>query len=366
MAECLRCGRPAEHVLTIYDPFRYAYVEVRACEACYTGYTPRVDRRGGIVWRRTKPLKTYLVYTVLGSRRAALKLSALLDRVAGTLFAKLYITASAYTIVALSIIGILLASYSTIWYTMNIDTPALDRVRQVFRSGGLLAGTGLLGLDPFLPLLEVAIPFILALTLHELGHALVLRFYGYDVRRFGVFLIGPIPGGAFVETPGDVEARMGWRQALQLAGSGVTANLMLGLAGLAAFLAILSGVVPLTTEAAESLTTYISNPRLILVPPLILSAMGLYTPMTAPPGWYTHSLLGDAYTLPLNISCYMATINFLLALFNSLPIKQLDGGYMLRALLFPRLGPKRTFLTVNYVTAALASMIVYTALVVRV
>jgi hypothetical protein len=268
---CQRCNRPAAKEFTVYNPFRYSYLDVKVCEDCYSNYTPTVKKSGEIVWKRTKPFKTYVLFTIIGSRRAAGKVSNLLDRVVGTWFARLYVRLSAYVVIALGLIAVATVITSTRWYMLNQGTEAFEKIRGIY-SNNPLAGTGLLGVDPMLPLLEVAVPFVLALSLHELGHAFVLRFYGYDIRRVGLLLLGPFPAGAFVEPSGSVDGKMGWRQALELAGSGVLMNVLLGLAGLVALHIVMAGVVPLTPEAAKHLSVYRDNFNLQLVPPLLLSA----------------------------------------------------------------------------------------------
>ena len=362
---CQRCNRPAAKEFTVYNPFRYSYLDVRVCEDCYSNYIPTVKKSGEIVWKRTKPFKTYVLFTVLGSRRAAAKLSELLDRVVGSWLVRLYVRLSAYAVVALLIAAVTILVNSTRWYILNQGTEAFERVRNVYR-GSPFTSTGLLGIDPVFPLLEAAVAFILACTLHELGHALFLRFYGYDVRRVGLFFIGPFPLGAFVESPGSIEGRTGWRQALELAGSGVLMNVLLGLAGLTMLHVMMAGIVPLTPEAAGQLSVYKTNLNLQLAPPLLLSALGLNTPMYAPPGWYTHALLGDAYILPMRFAGYMASINLLAALFNSLPIRGLDGGLAFRSLLRSRMGEKEAVIAVKYATVIVTSMIGYVHLIVRV
>jgi hypothetical protein len=62
-----------------------------------------------------------------------------------------------------------------------------------------LAGIGVVWIDPLLPLAETLITLFPAVTLHELAHAFILRVYGYEIRKVGVFFLGPIPAGAFVE-----------------------------------------------------------------------------------------------------------------------------------------------------------------------
>lgn len=364
---CQRCDRPASKEFTVYNPFRYSYLDVKVCEDCYSNYTPTVKRSGEVVWKRTKPFKTYVLFTVLGSRRAAGKFSNLLDRAVKTWPVRLYVRLSAYAVVALLIAVVAMLVNSTRWYVLNQGTEAFERVRSVYR-GNPFTSTWLLGIDPVFPLLEAAVPFILALTLHELGHALVLRFYGYDVRRVGVFFVGPFPLGAFVESPGSVEGKMSWRQALQLAGSGVLMNVVLGLAGLAALHIIMAGVVPLTPEAASHLSVYRTSLNLQLAPPLLLSVLRLNinTPMYAPPGWYTHASLGDAYIPLMRFAGYVASVNLLVALFDSLPIRGLDGGLAFQSLLKSKMGEREAVVAVKYATVIIVSMLGYTALLVRV
>jgi Zn-dependent protease len=102
----------------------------------------------------------------------------------------------------------------------------------------------------------------------------------------------------------------------------------------------MAGVVPLTPEAAKHLSVYRDNFNLQLVPPLLLSALGVNTPMYAPAGWYTHVLLGDAYVVPLRLAGYMVSLNLLVALFNSLPVRILDGGLAFQSLLKSRIGDR--------------------------
>jgi len=90
-----------------------------------------------------------------------------------------------------------------------------------------LAGIGVVWIDPLLPLAETLITLFLAVTLHMLAHAYILMMYGYDIRKVGVFFMGPIPAGAFVEPPGNVERKTRPREALGLAGAGIYANLII-------------------------------------------------------------------------------------------------------------------------------------------
>jgi Zn-dependent protease len=362
---CQKCGKPASKYFTVYNPYNYSYFDVKVCGQCYSDYTPAVKKSGEVVWKRTKPVKTYILFTIIGSRGAAEKLSGLLDRFADSWFARLYARLSAYVVIALGLIAVATVITSTRWYMLNQGTEAFEKIRGIY-SNNPLAGTGLLGVDPMLPLLEVAVPFVLALSLHELGHAFVLRFYGYDIRRVGLLLLGPFPAGAFVEPSGSVEGKMSWRQSLQLAGSRVLMNVLLGLAGLAALHVVMAGVVPLTPEAAKHLSVYRDNFNLQLVPPLLLSALGINTPMYAPAGWYTHVLLGDAYVVPLRLAGYTASLNLLVALFNSLPVRILDGGLAFQSLLKSKMGDRGALIAVKYATVIIASMIGYMALIVRV
>jgi len=107
-----------------------------------------------------------------------------------------------------------------------------------------LAGIGVVWIDPLLPLAETLIALFLAVTLHELAHAYILIMYGYDIRKVGVFFMGPIPAGAFVEPPGNVERKTRPREALGLAGAGIYANLIIAGVALTWYVWLLSGLVP--------------------------------------------------------------------------------------------------------------------------
>jgi Zn-dependent protease len=88
--------------------------------------------------------------------------------------------------------------------------------------------------------------------------------------------------------------------------------------------------------------------------------------MYAPAGWYTHVLLGDAYVVPLRLAGYMVSLNLLVALFNSLPVRILDGGLAFQSLLKSKMGDRGALIAVKYATIIIASMIGYMVLIVRV
>lgn len=71
------------------------------------------------------------------------------------------------------------------------------------------------------------IALFFAVMIHELTHAFVPRMYCYDIKRVGVFFLGPIPAGAFVESSGNVERKTRSREALELAGAGIYTDLII-------------------------------------------------------------------------------------------------------------------------------------------
>jgi Zn-dependent protease len=194
------------------------------------------------------------------------------------------------------------------------------------------------GIDPLLPLAETLIALFFAVTLHELAHAFILRMYGYEIRKVGVFFLGPIPAGAFVESPGNVERKMKPREALELAGAGIYTNLIIAGIALVGYLWLLSGLKPQNPEALTLLTRAWNNPVYLFVPPLMLSMLNVPSPTYPPEGWFVHSWLGTSFTFPMSFLHHAFFLNFWLAVMNSLPIRPLDGGYIVPALVKGRIG----------------------------
>jgi hypothetical protein len=65
---CQKCGKPASKYFTVYNPYNYSYFDVKVCDQCYSDYAPAVKKSGEVVWKRTKPVKTYILFTIIGSR----------------------------------------------------------------------------------------------------------------------------------------------------------------------------------------------------------------------------------------------------------------------------------------------------------
>jgi Zn-dependent protease len=332
---CLKCGSPATKTYTLYDPKADVHQDVPLCEACYSSFTP-VLKKGKLVWKRSS-LVTYYppFFFAVGSRRAAEAASRFLDRLVGIRLFRKLIKAIPYVLIALSIIGSGFLIYSLVWQATNAEV--LQRTRSFYRQHPL-AGMGVVGIDPLLPLAETLIALFFAVTLHELAHAFVLRMYGYEIRKVGVFFMGPIPAGAFVEPPGSVERKMRPREALELAGAGIYTNLIIAGIALAGYFWLLSGLRPQNPEALTLLIRAWNNPAYLFVPPLMLSMLNVPSPTYPPEGWFVHSWLETSFAFPMSVLHYAFFLNFWLAVFNSLPIRPLDGGYIVPALVRGRTG----------------------------
>jgi len=194
------------------------------------------------------------------------------------------------------------------------------------------------GIDPLLPLAETLIALFFAVTLHELAHAFILRMYGYEIRKVGVFFMGPIPAGAFVEPPGNVERKMKPKETLELSGAGIYTNLIIAGIALVGYFWLLSGLKPQNPEALTLLTRAWNNPVYLFVPPPMLSMLNVPSPTYPPEGWFVHSWLGTSFTFPMSVLHHAFFLNFWLAVMNSLPIRPLDGGYIVPALVRGRTG----------------------------
>ena len=154
----------------------------------------------------------------------------------------------------------------------------------------------------------------------------------------GVFFAGPIPAGAFVEPPASVESKTRPREALELAGAGIYTNLIIAGIALAGYLWLLSGLKPQNSEALALLIRAWDNPVYLFVPPLMLSLLNIPSPTYPPEGWFVHSWPGSSFAFPMSVLHHAFFLNFWLAVFNSLPIKPLDGGYIVPALVRGRTG----------------------------
>jgi Zn-dependent protease len=332
---CLKCGSPATKTYTLYDPNADVQQDVPLCESCYSSYTP-VLKKGKLVWKRSG-LVTYYppFFFAIGSRRAAEAASRFLDRLVGIRLFRKLIKAIPYVLVALSVIGSGFLIYSLVWQMANAEV--LQRTRPFYRQHPL-AGIGVVGIDPLLPLAETLIALFFAVTLHELAHAFILRVYGYEIRKVGVFFMGPIPAGAFVEPPGSVERKMRPREALELVGAGIYTNLIIAGIALAVYLWLLSGLRPQNPEALTLLTRAWNNPVYLFVPPLMFSMLNVPSPTYPPEGWFVHSWLGTSFAFPMSVLHHAFFLNFWLAVMNSLPIRPLDGGYIVPALVRGRTG----------------------------
>jgi Zn-dependent protease len=307
---CLKCGSPATKIYTLYDPRTDVHQDVPLCEACYSSYTP-VLKKGKLVWKRSG-LVTYYppFFFAIGSRRAAEAASRLLDRLVKIRLLRKLTRAIPYVLIALSIIGSGFLIYSIVWQTTNAEV--FQKMRSFYRQHPL-AGIGVVGIDPLLPLAETLIALFFAVTLHELAHAFVLRMYGYEIRKVGVFFLGPVPAGAFVEPPGSVERKMKPKETLELAGAGIYANLIIAGIALVGYFWLLSGLKPQNPEALALLIRAWDNPVYLF--------------------W-----LGSSFAFPMSVLHHAFFLNFWLAVFNSLPIRPLDGGYIVPALVRGRTG----------------------------
>jgi Zn-dependent protease len=129
--------------------------------------------------------------------------------------------------------------------------------------------------------LLAALLFFLSLLLHELSHSLVARRAGHEVRSITLFLFG--------------------------------------------------GAAEMTTEPEDPATEF----RIAVVGPLASFALALVF-------WLAERLLANAAPdLLLAVLGYLAYVNLALGIFNLLPGFPLDGGRMLRALLWWRTGSLR-------------------------
>jgi Zn-dependent protease len=70
----------------------------------------------------------------------------------------------------------------------------------------------------------------------------------------------------------------------------------------------------------------------------MLSMMNIPSPTYPPEGWFVHSWLGTSFAFPMSVLHHTFLLNFWLAVLNSLPIRPLDGGYIVPAIFRRRTG----------------------------
>ncbi|WP_226040082.1 CBS domain-containing protein [Natrinema sp. DC36] len=157
-------------------------------------------------------------------------------------------------------------------YLIGAQIEAVARILNNGLAAGIDVGAITGGPLPWLLGLAAAIGLFVGVVLHELGHSLTARRYGFPIESITLWLFGGI--AAFSEMPED------WRQELNIAVAGPIVSILVGVGSYALF---------------------------------------VVTP---------ESLDGARFVLG-----YLAVLNVALAFFNMLPAFPMDGGRVLRALL---------------------------------
>lgn len=150
--------------------------------------------------------------------------------------------------------------------------PVVDVLNQTMAAGIDVDALTAVWWEPYLVGLIAAIGLFVGVVLHELGHSLTARRYGYPIESITLWLFGGI--ASFTEMPED------WRQELTIAIAGPIVSIFVGIGSYAAFLATPAGF--------------------------------------------------DGVRFVLG---YLAVLNVVLAVFNMLPAFPMDGGRVLRAFL---------------------------------
>lgn len=171
-----------------------------------------------------------------------------------------------------------------------------------------------------------ALPLLLILGIHELGHYLAARRYALDVSPPwfipvppGLSLLGSL--GAFIRLRSPVLDR---RQLLDVGAAGPLAGFVVALAVLA-WGYTFSDRIPLLVEGAPSYVT-LGDTRILLGESLLTS-------------WMRDRLLPGEGAVHLSLPAFAGWVGMLITALNLLPLSQLDGGHIAHGLLGRRQGP---------------------------
>jgi membrane-associated protease RseP (regulator of RpoE activity) len=141
--------------------------------------------------------------------------------------------------VIIAIGGMIISVYVFIMALTNtIQTPQISQV------GILLPGVDVPGSPVFIPVVSGLIAIISVLVIHEFAHGILARAEGVGIKSIGVFFLGFIPGGAFVELDEESFAKAKRSSKLRISAAGSISNFSLGLIGLAVFWVISSLFIP--------------------------------------------------------------------------------------------------------------------------
>lgn len=171
-----------------------------------------------------------------------------------------------------------------------------------------------------------ALPLLLILGIHELGHYLAARRYALDVSPPWFIPVPPILSpigslGAFIRIRTPVLDR---RQLLDVGAAGPLAGFVVALVVLAWGYA-LSDRVPLLLEGAPSYVT--------------LPGMRVFLGESLLTGWMRDWVLPGEGAVHLSLPAFAGWVGLFITGLNLLPLSQLDGGHIAHGLLGRRQGP---------------------------
>ena len=83
------------------------------------------------------------------------------------------------------------------------------------------------GVTSYIPLYYPAITLIIAVIIHEYGHAIQARVHGMRAKSFGLLLFGPLPMGAFFEPEMQEMSRAPRRERLRIYAAAPSINIVL-------------------------------------------------------------------------------------------------------------------------------------------
>ncbi len=211
------------------------------------------------------------------------------------------------------------------------------------------------GINEFIPVLWGIIALLIAVVVHEVGHAVMCAAQDIKIKSTGIVMF-LIPIAAFVEPDEDVlfekknrdgtPAVINRIERLRVFASGVSANFIVAALSFFTFFILFRTLVPVhgyqgVFDIVSSIPHGILGFRLLSLARLIfIPLLGIIPNIGPNTGLSLSNMISITYFRPtviqnfvfplLSLSLWTGWINLMVGMFNSLPALPLDGGYVFR------------------------------------